>query len=586
MAARNRIGASGALGLGRRSGLVVGVVVLLGVLGTGLATFALHTMARSWSERAFEQKQDVVGQVVMAELIQYGLALSDLSASLGAQPDLTVASFEAIAAPFNGQRLPGATELSFVVAATAATTAGVQADWRRRGSTGLTLRPDPAATGSHYFPVVARAMEGGTAGVGADYRRIPAVVTALESIRESGGVATSATFLPEGSTERTFVMAGAVFAAAAGEFQGWVTMTFRGRDFLGPTPGLIGDGQVSTEFADVSSGQPVTIAAWRPDARIETRIPASVIEMPVPSQQWRVTVRPTVGLLPTTEAWVARGAAAIGSVITLLLAALTATVVTSRDRALRRVDQATAELRDDIERREAVEQQLRRREEELVGFAGVVAHDLRSPLANVVGYTELMAGVDEGGMSDKQRGYLSRVQGSAARMQSLIDDLLAYAMAENTTLRIAETDLNEVVESIIAERLDGGGAPAGTRIDCGPLPSVRGDPTQIRQVLDNLIGNAIKYTPPDRPAEITVSAAGVHDGSVRIEVADRGIGIPEAQLGEVFNAFTRAEGSERYPGTGLGLAIVQRIIERHGGSVGVEANPAGGTRFFFNLPSD
>ncbi|XVV11895.1 sensor histidine kinase [Actinoplanes sp. CA-131856] len=573
--------------LGRRSGLVVGVVVLLGVLGTGLATYALHSTAKSWSERAFEQRQTVVAQVVMAELIQYGLALSDLSASLGAQARLTADSFGAIAAPINGQRLPGAAEIGFIVGATDGTAAATQAEWRSRGSSGLTLKPGSSGSGEHFFVVLGRSLIGATPSLGGDLRGTPEVVRTLRSARTDGGIATSPTFEVPGIADRYFVMAAPVFATqpatAAGEFRGWIAMTFNGREFLGPTPGVIGGDQVSLEFADVSSGRPVTIATWKPDARVDTGMPERVVEIPIPQKQWQLTIRPTVRLLPATEAWLARGAAAIGSVITLLLALLTATVVTSRDRALRRVDQATAELRDDIERREAVEQQLRRREEELVGFAGVVAHDLRSPLANVIGYADLMADLDDGAMPDKQRRYLTRIQAGAGRMRDLIDDLLAYAMADSTTLRLTEVDLNELVDSIVAERL--GSAPPGTKIDCAPLPTVCGDPSQLRQVLDNLIGNAIKYTPADRTAEITVAATTQPGGVCRVEVADRGIGIPESQRAEVFNAFTRAEGSEGYPGTGLGLAIVQRIIERHQGTVGVEENPGGGTRFWFALPT-
>ncbi|SNY06560.1 ATP-binding protein [Paractinoplanes atraurantiacus] len=573
--------------LGRRSGLVVGLVVLLGLLGSGLATYALHSTAKNRSERAFEQRQTVVAQVVMAELIQYGLALSDLSASLGAQAELTADSFGAIAAPINGQRLPGAAEVGYIVSATDGTAAAVQADWRRRGSAGLTLKTGGAGSGEHYFVVLGRSLTGSTATLGLDLRGTAQAVQALRSARTDGGISTSPTFEVPGFADRYFIMTAPVFAtqpaAEAGRFRGWIAMTFSGKEFLGPTPGVIGGDQVSIEFADVSSGRPVTIATWKPGARVDDGMPARVVEIPIPQKQWQLTIRPTVRLLPAAEAWLARGAAAIGGVITLLLALLTATVVTSRDRALRRVDQATAELRDDIERREAVEQQLRRREEELVGFAGVVAHDLRSPLANVIGYADLMAGLDDGAMHEKQRRYLSRVQASAGRMRDLIDDLLAYAMADNTTLRTSEVDLNELVDSIVAERL--GSAPAGTSIDCAPLPTACGDPSQLRQVLDNLIGNAIKYTPPDRTAEITVSATAQPDGLSRIEVADRGIGIPESQRSEVFNAFTRAEGSESYPGTGLGLAIVQRIIERHHGTVGVDDNPGGGTRFWFTVPT-
>ncbi|MFI5497185.1 ATP-binding protein [Actinoplanes sp. NPDC051859] len=577
-----------------RSGLVVGLVVLLGALGTGLSTVALRVTAQSWSERAFAQKQDVIAKVIVAELIQYGVALADLSASIGAQPRLTAGGFAAITAPFNNSRLPGATEISFVVPATAATMPVVQADWRARGSAGLTLTAGNV-DGEHYFPVLGRALDGGSAEIGDDLLPTTDIVTALQSARADGGVVTSSTYPSADGIDRSFVMAAAVVSTGtdgkAGEFLGWITMAFRGSEFLGPAPGLIGGDQVSIEFTDVSGETPVRVASWASPARAETVIAPKTVELPFPPKQWRLTVRPTVALLPATEAWLAHGAAAIGSVLTLLLASLTATVVTSRDRALRRVDQATLELRYDIARRESVELQLRKREEELTGFAGVVAHDLRSPLANVLGYAELIADEDDGSLSAYQRDNLARLRKSADRMRMLIDDLLAYATADHTVLRHDDVDLNLLVDSILTERLDG--TSSGAQVNHASLPTVRGDESQIRQVLDNLIGNAIKYTPPERAAEISIGATlevtlGEDMAAPawhRIEVADRGIGIPEDQRAEVFHAFIRAAGSEDFPGTGLGLAIVQRIIERHGGTVGVDGNPGGGSRFWFTLPA-
>jgi signal transduction histidine kinase len=562
--------------------------VLLGALGTGLSAVALHLSARGWSERAFEQKRDVIAKVVMAELIQYSVALADLSASVGAQASLSSRSFAAITAPLNGSRLPGAVAVGYVVPAADGDVERVQRDWRRRGDPGLTLAPGAGGADGHHFPVLARSLDGGREPVvGRDLNAVPDVVSALRMARSTGGVTTSGTYLPDDGSERSFVMAAPVFASApeaeAGRFRGWVTITYRGRDFLGPPIGIIAGDQVAVEFADVSRDVPEAVVTWAPDVEADGTLEPWSMVMPLPADQWLLTVRPTVRLLPATEAWLAPGAAAIGSVITVLLAALTATVVTSRDRALRRVDEATAELRDDIARREAVEQQLRRREEELVGFAGVVAHDLRSPLSNVVGYADMIRLVDDGDLSGKQRGYLAKVQTSATRMQALIDDLLAFATADNTTLRVGAVDLNDLVDNIVTERRVS--AP-DARIECAPLPAVEGDESQIRQVLDNLIGNAIKYTPENQAAQVTISVSDTPERPecCRVEIADRGIGIPESQLAEVFNAFTRAEGSERYPGTGLGLAIVQRIIERHHGEVGVTLNPGGGTRFWFTLP--
>jgi signal transduction histidine kinase len=167
-------------------------------------------------------------------------------------------------------------------------------------------------------------------------------------------------------------------------------------------------------------------------------------------------------------------------------------------------------------------------------------------------------------------------------MQTLIDDLLDYATAENRALNSTTVDLKSVADDIAAERLSGA-RQSDALIVVDPLPAVPGDATLLRQVLDNLIGNAIKYTAEGRQPYVRISCHPADD-AVRIDVADRGIGIPEDQRDSVFTAFARAGGSEGYPGTGLGLAIVHRIIERHGGEVGVSDNPGGGTRIWFTLP--
>ncbi|WP_436532869.1 sensor histidine kinase [Actinoplanes sp. HUAS TT8] len=564
-----------------RSGVIVALVLVLGVLGTALSAVALHESAQRWSRAAYAQKQDLITKVVMAELGQYGVTLADLSASMGAQPELDATSFAAITAPINSFRLPGAIAVGYVVAATDVRVGDVQTEWRRRGGTGLTLTP-AAGTDQHYFTVLTRTLDGSPPEVGGDLAATPEVARTLRKVLPGGLVEASPSYRPPDGGDPTFTVATSVLDRS-GKFDGWVTMTFRGRDFLGPGAGMLGEDQVAVKFVDVSADPPITLVSWSSPARTDPGLRVARVGLPADNPHWMLVFRPTVELVPASQAWLARGALIIGGVLTLLLTSLTATVVTSRDRALRHVDRATAALRHDIERRETVEQQLRIREEELVGFAGVIAHDLRNPLSNVIGYSELIYVADQGGLSEKQQSYLTRVRGSAALMQRLIDDLLDYATADNATLRITEIDLDQLVGEIVTERLDENGANA--TIEHVALPTVPGDPTLIRQVLDNLIGNAIKYTPLGQKAQVTVEAVSPEPGICRVEVADRGIGIPPEQHGEVFNAFTRAEGSERYPGTGLGLAIVQRIVQRHGGAVGVESNPGGGSRFWFTLPT-
>ncbi|GAA2845712.1 hypothetical protein Acy02nite_47310 [Actinoplanes cyaneus] len=236
---------------------------------------------------------------------------------------------------------------------------------------------------------------------------------------------------------------------------------------------------------------------------------------------------------------------------------------------------------------------LREREADLRAFAGVAAHDLRAPLAALAGHAEIL---DEDLPADTDpalRHSLHRIRAGVERMRRLIDDLLAYATARDAPLQPEAVDLHELVADVIAERIHhlrhpttDGPPVLFPDIYTGPLPVVRADKAMIRQLLDNLIGNAIKYTMPGQPARIDISAhQRPGDDSARIEIADRGIGIPDTEKPHVFASFRRAGNHGDRPGTGLGLAICQRIIDRHHSTISVTDNPGGGTRICFTLPT-
>ncbi|MDP9794178.1 PAS domain S-box-containing protein [Catenuloplanes nepalensis] len=228
---------------------------------------------------------------------------------------------------------------------------------------------------------------------------------------------------------------------------------------------------------------------------------------------------------------------------------------------------------------------LREREAELAAFAGIVAHDLKNPLTSLTGYTEIVADDLAGlpGMGGQVR-MLGRVLATGARMRRLIDDLLAFAAARDGAVRPADVDLSTLVDQVVEERL-ATSREAVPQIFIGALDGVYADAAMVRQLVDNLIGNAIKYTPPGQPARVDVTTADAGDGWIRVEVADRGIGIPAGQHQAVFNDFHRAHPAAGYTGTGLGLAICRRIVTRHGGAIGVTDNPGGGARFWFTLPA-
>ncbi len=232
----------------------------------------------------------------------------------------------------------------------------------------------------------------------------------------------------------------------------------------------------------------------------------------------------------------------------------------------------------------------RRQREELTGFAEVAAHDLLSPLTVISGWAEVatsaLGQVPAHPAADRARDGLERVTRSAARMRALINGLLDYATAREATVTTAEVDLAAMLAEVTVARLDAAiaaGLPP-PRFAVADLPPVRADPVLVRQLLDNLIGNAIKYTAAGVTPILTVTAT-VDGPMVRVCVADNGIGIPAGQHDEIFGRFHRAHPSLGYAGTGLGLGICQRIVERHGGTISAADNPGGGSRFVFTLPS-
>ncbi|MDI6102534.1 ATP-binding protein [Actinoplanes sp. NEAU-A12] len=231
-------------------------------------------------------------------------------------------------------------------------------------------------------------------------------------------------------------------------------------------------------------------------------------------------------------------------------------------------------------------------ENELRGFAGVVAHDLKAPLTLVHGYAELIIealaepGAGPDAVEDALRS-AGKVISGADRMQNLITELLDYTAARDATMRIADVGLRELVDDVVTTRIDAPGVPeAAPDVFVGCLPHVRGDRVLLRQVFDNLVGNAIKYTPPGQAPRIDVTAEVDDAGTVCVQVADRGIGIPDGEHAAVFDSFHRASNGRGTPGTGLGLAICRRIVERHGGRIEALPNPGGGTIFAFTLPTE
>ena len=226
--------------------------------------------------------------------------------------------------------------------------------------------------------------------------------------------------------------------------------------------------------------------------------------------------------------------------------------------------------------------ELQRSNTELEQFAGVVSHDLAAPLGVVNGYLELLGDLHDDDLDVQARKWILAATRAVGRMQRLIESLLTYAQAGNGPCRFEQADLGEVADQALMD-LRSAIKEAGAAVSVPPdLPVVAGDPTLLRQLLQNLISNAGKYRHPDRPPRVALSAT--HDGDAWvITVSDNGIGIPAEHRERVFEMFTQVD---RRAGTGhgVGLSTCQRIVERHGGRIRADSQLGVGTTISFTLP--
>jgi signal transduction histidine kinase len=219
-------------------------------------------------------------------------------------------------------------------------------------------------------------------------------------------------------------------------------------------------------------------------------------------------------------------------------------------------------------------------------FVAMISHDLRTPLTSIVGFLELALDEEEGPLTDGQRSYLEIVTRNSERLLHLVDDLLLAAELQAGELELVPTelDLTELVrESVEAARPQAESAGVELQLEAEPTPPVSGERGRLLQVLDNLISNAIKFTPNGGRVDVSVAPAG---GTVRVAVRDTGIGIPPGEVERLFERFFRASTAvdQQIKGTGLGLYISRAIVGAHGGAISAESEVGVGTTFHVDLP--
>ncbi len=245
----------------------------------------------------------------------------------------------------------------------------------------------------------------------------------------------------------------------------------------------------------------------------------------------------------------------------------------------KRVQQRTAEL-------EKAYQKLAELNKLKNNFVSNISHELRTPMTHVKGYVDLLLGNDFGELNPDQRDAIEVLKRASERLSRLIDDLILFSTAETSSVQISrqKVDIFSLAKDVVDHNL----ALAGNKkiqlwLDCKIQPFfTNADPEKIRWVLNQLVDNAIKFTPPE--GEVFLRITQVPDGAL-ISVIDTGIGIDPARFEEIFEPFHQLDGSStrRQGGTGLGLTLVKKIVEAHGSKIVVTSIPGKGSKFDFNL---
>jgi PAS domain S-box-containing protein len=243
----------------------------------------------------------------------------------------------------------------------------------------------------------------------------------------------------------------------------------------------------------------------------------------------------------------------------------------------------------DVTERRRLDQELENRAErlerinaELQDFAYIASHDLSEPLRMITSYLQLLQRRYQDQLDETADEFIHYAVDGAERMKSLIDDLLRYSRIGSSEVQRLPVDADAVLDGVLRS-LEGAILEGGASVTHGPLGTAHGDATQIGQLLQNLVANAIKFARPDVSPEVRFERLE-EPHAWHVVVRDNGIGIEERYAERIFKMFGRLHGREEYEGTGIGLAICRRITDRHGGRIWVESTPGSGSAFHVSIP--
>lgn len=221
--------------------------------------------------------------------------------------------------------------------------------------------------------------------------------------------------------------------------------------------------------------------------------------------------------------------------------------------------------------------------EQLELFAFSATHDLQEPLLKIIFYSDLLEKETSPKLDPRGRTHLKRIRSGAFRMRHIMEQLRELSRIGTAALPFERINLRDIVHEVLLD-LDLRIAEAGAKVEIGELPALSADRTQMRQLFQNLIGNALKFRRQEEILHVTVRSRKVDKDRIEITVEDNGIGFDEKYLDRIFKPFQRLHGGNEYEGSGLGLAICQKIVLRHGGEISARSSPGQGAAFIMTLP--
>jgi len=249
-----------------------------------------------------------------------------------------------------------------------------------------------------------------------------------------------------------------------------------------------------------------------------------------------------------------------------------------------------ARVNDQLEEFAQRASELTRSNADLEEFAYVASHDLQEPLRKIQAFGDRLEAKCESSLSDEGKDYLARMRNAAVRMQKLVGDLLTYSRVSTTSDALVSVDLGEVVHDVLND-LEIPITTCEAQVEIGEMLTINADPIQMRQLMQNLISNAIKYKRSDEAPKVRIDTkimngqSDNHENELcQITVQDNGIGFDQKYANRIFGIFQRLHGRSEYEGTGVGLALCRKVAMRHGGTIGASSRDGEGATFTVTLP--